>query len=258
MSNIRLIGRLDIKGPNLIKGVHLEGLRVVGDPQVYAQSYSQAGADELIYMDTVASLYGRNNLTDIVRYTVEHVFVPFTVGGGLRSADDANRLLRSGADKVAVNTAAIARPELLGEIAHHFGSQCLVLSVEAKRRSDGGGWEAMVENGRQRTGIDVIEWVKRAADLGVGEILLTSVDQEGTRKGFDVELVKAVGAAVHVPVIASGGMGNPDHLIDVVKQGGADAVAMADVLHFKRFDIQTIRARARAAGLKVRSPELED
>jgi cyclase len=255
VTNVRLIGRLDIKGPNLIKGVHLEGLRIVGNPQEFAARYSREGADELIYMDTVASLYGRNNLTDIVRYTVEHVFVPFTVGGGIRSASDANKLLRSGADKVAVNTAAIERPDLIGEIARHFGSQCLVISIEARRR-DTGGWEAMTNNGRERTGLDVVEWAKRAVDLGAGEVLLTSVDQEGTRKGFDIALTRAISNAVHVPVIASGGMGNTSHFIDVVKSGGADAVAMADVLHFNRCSLSAVRAEARKAGIKVRFPEL--
>ena len=252
MANIRLIARLDIKGPNLIKGIHLEGLRVVGDPQLYAQNYYQAGIDELIYMDIVASLYGRNNLVDIVKRTAENVFVPLTVGGGVRSSDDVRTLLRAGADKVAINTAATRRPELITEVAHRFGSQCMVLSIEAKRSAPG-KWEAYIDNGREHTGLDVVEWARRGVELGAGEILLTSVDQEGTRKGFDCHLVEAVSSAVSIPVIASGGMGTTDHLVDAVR-AGADAVAMADVLHFKRLALNDIRQSALSAGLHVRQP----
>src|SRR5688500_1110492 len=252
MPSVRLVARLDIKGPNLIKGVHLEGLRVVGSPEEYARRYYEEGADELIYMDTVASLYGRNNLTDIVSNAARHIFVPLTVGGGVRSVDDAKTLLRAGADKVALNTAAIARPELITELAQRFGSQCVVLSIEAKRVRDG-AWEAYTDNGREKTGLDVVEWAQRGQALGAGEILLTSVDREGTRKGFDVDLVRAVSPQVTVPVIASGGMGKPEDLVDVVQRGGADAVAMADVLHYKRCSLADIRSRAREAGIAVRS-----
>jgi len=252
MANLRLIARLDIKGPNLIKGVHLEGLRVVGDPQQYAREYYEQGADELVYMDIVASLYGRNNLTDIVRKAAHDIFVPLTVGGGVRSVDDVNMLLRVGADKVAVNTAAVARPQLVTEVARRFGSQCMVLSIEAKRIA-ADRWEAYTDNGREKTGLDVVEWAKKAEKLGAGEILLTSVDQEGTRKGFDVPLVKAVSASVGIPVIASGGMGSVEHLVQVAGEGAADAVAMADCLHYKRLTVGEIRAAAQAAGLGVRS-----
>lgn len=251
MSNVRLIARLDVKGPNLIKGIHLEGLRVVGDPHDFALRYYEQGVDELIYMDVVASLYGRNSLVDIVSHTARHIFVPLTVGGGVRSVDDANRLLRAGADKVAVNTAAVARPALIGEISQRFGSQCVVLSIEAKRVSPG-HWEAYTDNGRERSHLDVVDWARRGAQLGAGEILLTSVDQEGTRKGFDIDLVAAVAAAVPVPVIASGGMGRPEHLVDVVRRGDASAVAMADVLHYGRHSLAEIRAAALAAGVPVR------
>ena len=251
MANVRLIPRLDIKGPNLIKGVHLEGLRVVGDPHKYALRYYEQGADELIYMDIVASLYGRNNLTDIVKRTAEKVFVPMTVGGGIRSVDDAKELLRAGADKVAINTAAVARPELIREIARRFGSQCMVLSVEAKKVGEG-MWEAYTDNGRERTGLDVLEWVKQGVQLGAGEVLLTSVDQEGTRKGFDVRLVRAVSTAVSVPVIASGGMGSASHMLDVLREGCADAVAIADVLHYERASLPELKRAARQAGFKVR------
>jgi cyclase len=251
MSNLRIIPRLDIKGPNLIKGIRLEGLRVIGDPQEHAVRYYEAGADELVYMDIVASLYGRNNLSDIISRAAKNVFIPITVGGGIRSVDDARHLLRSGADKVAINTAAIARPALITEVAHRFGSQAMVLSIEAKQVA-AGKWEAYADNGRERTGLDVLEWVKRGVELGAGEILLTAVDREGTRSGFDIDLVRTVSAAVPVPVIASGGMGSLEHFVAAAQQGSADAVAMADVLHYKRMSVGDIRAAAIAAGLPVR------
>lgn len=252
MSNLRIIPRLDIKGPNLIKGVQLEGLRVMGDPQAFAIRYYEAGADELVYMDIVASLYGRNNLSDIIRRVADRVFIPITVGGGIRSVDDARHILRSGADKVAINTAAVARPELITEVSRRFGSQAMVLSIEAKQVAPG-KWEAYTDNGRERTGLDVLEWICRGVELGAGEILLTSVDREGTRKGFDIELVRQVSAAVPVPVIASGGMGGTEHFIEVATTGGADAVSMADVLHYNRIPLAAIRDAGRAAGLAVRS-----
>ncbi len=254
MKRARLIARLDIKGPNLIKGVHLEGLRVIGSPNEHALRYYQQGADELIYMDCVASLYGRNNLSDIVQGAARDVFVPMTVGGGIRSVDDATHLLRCGADKVAVNTAAVTNPGLITAIARRFGSQCMVLSIEAKQIAPG-RWEAYTDNGRERTGLDAIDWAKRGVALGAGEILLTSVDREGARSGFDIPLVRAVAQEVVVPVIASGGMGKPDDLVDVVQLGGADAVAMADILHYRRASIGDIRRAAQAAGIGVRNYE---
>jgi imidazole glycerol-phosphate synthase subunit HisF len=235
----RLIARLDIKGPNLIKGVHLEGLRVVGDPQAFATRYYHEGADELLYVDIVASLYGRNSLHDIIKRTAENIFIPMTVGGGVRSVGDVDALLRAGADKVAVNTAAVRRPELISEISRQFGSQCMVLGIEAK--AVGSSWEAYTDNGRERTGLDVLDWAKRAVDRGAGEILLTSVDREGTRRGFDVPLVRAVSEAVPIPVIASGGMGHLDHLSEVLEVGHADAVAIADVLHYNRIPMADLR-----------------
>lgn len=251
--NTRLIARLDIKGPNLIKGIHLEGLRVVGDPQVFARRYYEEGADELVYMDIVASLYGRNSLTEIIKRAAQDIFIPMTVGGGVRSVEDAAQLLRAGADKVAVNTAAVLRPELISEISRRFGSQCMVLSIEAKHVSPG-KWEAYTDNGRERTGLDVVEWAQRACELGAGEILLTSVDREGTRKGFDVELTRAVATTVPIPVIASGGMGATEHLVQVVREGQADAVAMADSLHYQRITLAEMRSAATAAGIQVRQP----
>jgi cyclase len=254
LRNIRLIARLDIKGPNLIKGIHLEGLRVMGSPNEHALRYYRQGADELIYMDCVASLYGRNHLGDIVRAATKDIFVPMTVGGGIRSVEDVTEILRAGADKVAVNTAAVANPKLITAIAQRFGSQCMVLSIEAKQVG-AENWEVYTDNGRERTGLNVVEWVKCGVAMGAGEILLTSVDREGTRKGFDIALVKAVSAEVAVPVIASGGMGKPEDLLEVVNEGGADAVAMADILHYKRAEINDVRVVAESAGLGVRHYE---
>jgi len=252
MSNLRIIPRLDIKGPNLIKGVRLEGLRVMGDPQEFALRYYAQGADELIYMDIVASLYGRNNLSDIISRAADQIFIPITVGGGIRSVDDARHILRSGADKVAINTAAIARPELITEVAKRFGSQAMVLSIEAKAVGPG-KWEVYTDNGRERTGLDVVEWAKEAIGRGAGEILLTSVDREGTRKGFELDLIRQVRDAVPIPVIASGGMGTLEDFALAATEGGADAVAMADVLHYGRMTVADIRAHAQAASLAVRS-----
>ncbi|MBC7505780.1 MAG: imidazole glycerol phosphate synthase subunit HisF [Sandarakinorhabdus sp.] len=250
MTSVRLIARLDVKGSKLIKGVHLEGLRVVGDPQEHALRYYEQGADELLYVDVVASLYGRNSLHDIVRRATQDVFVPITVTGGLRSIDDVRDVLLAGADKVGINTAAVARPGLIREVSQRFGSQCMVLSIEAKRVAPG-RWEALTDTGRECSGLDVVEWAKRGVELGAGEILLTSVDQEGTRGGFDTALIAAVAAAVPVPVIASGGMGTMAHMIDAVTHG-SDAIAIADMLHFKRATLPQVRAAAIAAGLGVR------
>jgi imidazole glycerol-phosphate synthase subunit HisF len=248
---IRIIPRLDIKGPNLIKSINFEGLRVIGDPSEYAKKYYHQGADEIIYIDCVASLYGRNNLDEIVTRAAQDVFVPMTVGGGIRSIEDATRLLRYGADKLAVNTAAVANPDLISDIASTFGSQCFVLSVEAKQVAVN-KWEAYTSNGRDKTGLDVIDWVKTAVSLGAGEVLLTSVDREGTRRGFDIPLNKAVAEAVNVPVIASGGMGRAQDLVELVKSTNVKAVAMADLLHYDRSDIATIKDVAFNSGIKVR------
>lgn len=257
MNPIRLIARLDIKGENLIKGIQMEGLRVIGNPQEYATSYYNDGIDELIFMDTVASLYGRNNLSSIVEYTSANIFVPLTVGGGIRSLGDVEKMLRAGADKVAINTAAISNPKLISDVAKNFGAQCMVLSIEAKSQA-GGDWEVYSDNGRERSGKEVVAWAKQAVDLGAGEILLTSVDREGTRRGFDIALIKAVTDAVSVPVIASGGMGSAQHLAEVVQQGKASAVAMADILHYRRSSLKDIRGAAHQAGIKLRMPEGEN
>ena len=248
---LRIIPRLDVKAPNLIKGVRLEGLRVMGDPQEFALRYYEAGADELIYMDIVASLYDRNNLADIVEKASRDVFIPMTVGGGVRSIEDAKTLLRAGADKVAINTAALKRPELIREMAQRFGSQCMVLSVEAKRTGQG-GWEAYYDNGREHSDRDIIDWIRQGAELGAGEILVTSVDQEGTRKGYDIDLVKAVTDAVDIPVIASGGMGKLEDMTELAAHAVPDAISMADVLHYNRLSLIEIKEAAVKAGLPVR------
>ncbi|TRZ81469.1 MAG: imidazole glycerol phosphate synthase subunit HisF [Actinobacteria bacterium] len=238
---LRIIARLDIKGANLIKGIHLEGLRIVGDPQVHAEKYYNDGADEIIYMDTVASLYGRNNLLDVVTRATEHVFVPMTVGGGIRSVEDARALLRAGADKIAINTAAVKDPSLITKISDVWGSSTVVLSIEAKQTTPG-KWEAYTDNGRERTGLDVVQWAEQGAQLGAGEIFLTSVDQEGTKNGFDCELVSAVTKLVDIPVVASGGFGKLDHLKELMQVSKPTGVAIADSLHYKKFNFNEIRA----------------
>jgi len=249
---LRLIARLDIKGANLIKGIHLEGLRVVGDPQIHAAKYYQDGADEIIYMDTVASLYGRNNLVDVVSRATEHVFVPITVGGGIRSVEDARTLLRAGADKVAINTAAIKEPKLISQLSDVWGSSTIVLSIEAKKTGDN-KWEAYTDNGRERTGLDVAQWAETGAKLGAGEIFVTSVDQEGTRKGFDCELVAEITKRLEIPVIASGGFGALDHLSQLVKTAKPTGVAIADSLHYNRYSFDQIRSFCLAKGISTRN-----
>lgn len=253
MHNIRLIARLDIKGQNVIKGVHLEGLRVVGDPQALAIRYYEAGVDELLYMDVVASLYNRNSLSEIIKRAAQDVFVPITVGGGIRSVDDAKHILRCGADKVAVNTAAVARPQLISDLARRFGSQAVVLSIEAKQVGPN-RWEAYTNNGREKTGLDVVEWAGRGVSLGAGEILVTSIDREGTRRGFDLALMSAVNTVVPVPMIASGGMGSTEHLVEVVQQASVDAVGMAHVLHYKTLELDQLRRSVRQLGIRTRQP----
>lgn len=251
MRNVRLIARLDVKGESVVKGVHLEGLRVIGDPHEYARRYYTQGADELVYMDIVASLYGRSKLAKIVQRAAKDVFIPLTVGGGARNIDDVRDLLRAGADKVAINTAAVCRPELIREVATRFGSQCLVLSIEAKKHQ-AGQWEACTDGGRERSGLDAVEWAQRGAMLGAGEILVTSIDREGTRNGFDLELISMISDHCDVPVIASGGMGEAQHAIEAVRSGGVDAVAMADILHYGRATVSDVRQDCAAAGLNVR------
>ncbi len=251
MRKIRIIPRLDIKGKNLIKGVQLEGLRVIGDPNTYALKYYNQGADELIYMDTVASLYGRNNLKNLITKAVKNVFIPITVGGGIRSVEDAFEIFRSGADKVAINTAAVKDPSLLNKLSEEFGSQSIVLSIEAKKISDN-NWEVFIENGRERTGVSVLNWVKECEKYGIGEILLTSVDNEGTKKGFDIELLNKVTSLTNIPIIASGGMGNLDHFLQVANKSKVDAISMASVLHYDLINLNSIRSFGLSNNLNLR------
>lgn len=251
MKNIRLIARLDVKNDYLVKGIQLEGLRKIGNPNELAKMYYEQGVDEIIYMDIVASLYNRNSLIDIVRKTTEDVFIPITVGGGIRSVEDAQEILRCGADKVAINTAAIKRPELISEISGKFGAQSMVLSIEAKRIANC-KWEAYYDNGRERTGIDVVKWAKRGYALGAGEILLTSVDMDGTEKGFDLELINAVAEDIPIPVIASGGCGNIDDMKGAILESKADAIAVASILHYRKFDILTLKDEAIKVGINMR------
>jgi cyclase len=252
MPAARVIARLDVKGPNLVKGIRLEGLRVIGDPREHARRYYAEGADEILYVDIVASLYGRNNILEVVRRTAEDVFVPMTVAGGLRSVGDVRDALRSGADKVAINTAAVANPELIREVSEAFGSQCMVLSIQAKQIGPG-RWEAYTDNGRERTGLDALAWAERGVALGAGELLVTSVDREGTQKGMDLDLVRRITAAVDVPVIACGGAGNPEHACRAITEAGADAVAVASILHYGKHTVGEIKAQLALADVPVRS-----
>ena len=228
----RIIPRLDIKGPNLVKGINLEGLRVLGKPERFSKFYYENGADELLYIDIVASLYNRNNLLEIVRRTSKEIFIPLTVGGGLRTLEDIQKVLFAGADKVSLNTAAIRKPEIIKESAKRFGSSTIVVSIEAKKKTRN-SYEAYIDNGREPTGIDCFGWTRKDEDLGAGEILITSIDREGTRRGFDLELTKKIADSVQIPTIACGGAGNTKQVYDVLAEGKADAVCIASMLHYK-------------------------
>jgi imidazole glycerol-phosphate synthase subunit HisF len=230
--NIRVIPRLDIKGPNLVKGIHFEGLRVLGKPEKFAQHYYESGADELLYMDAVASLYGRNSLLHIVEKLANKIFIPLTVGGGLRSVEDVRQVLRAGADKVSINTAAIQRPKLIQEVSQTFGSSTVVVSIEAIRSADG-KYECFTDFGREHTGINVKEWSQLAVEMGAGEIMITSIDRDGTGLGFDCDLVSQVANSVTVPVICSGGAGKITHIVDILNQSNVNAVCLASILHYE-------------------------
>lgn len=232
MLPVRLIPRLDIKGPNVVKGIHLEGLRVIGRPDKMARYYYEAGADELFFMDTVASLYERNSLGEIISKTASEIFIPLTVGGGMRTLHDMATALRAGADKVCLNTAAIKNPNIIKESSRTLGSSTIVVAIEAIREPDG-SYLAYTDNGREYTGVDVFEWAKKVEELGAGEIVITSVDKEGTGEGFDLELIQRVSESASIPVIAHGGAGNHQHVIDAMQTGKADAVAIASVLHYE-------------------------
>ncbi|MFC8921746.1 imidazole glycerol phosphate synthase subunit HisF [Cellulosimicrobium sp. NPDC057127] len=252
---IRVIPCLDVDAGRVVKGVNFENLRDAGDPVELASRYDREGADEVTFLDVSASSGNRETTYDVVRRTAEQVFVPLTVGGGVRTADDVDRLLRAGADKVGVNTAAIARPELIAEIADRFGSQVLTLSVDARRTTDGtstpSGYEVTTHGGRRGTGIDAVEWAARAAGLGAGEILLNSMDADGTTAGFDLEMFAAVRREVRVPLIASGGAGTPEHFVEAAR-AGADAVLAASVFHFGALTVAQVKDAMRAAGVEVR------
>ena len=235
----RLVARLDVKGPNVIKGVQFEGLKVMGDPAQLARRYYKDGAQELLFIDTVASLYGRNNLTSLVAQTVQDVFIPLTVGGGIQSVEHARSLLSAGADKIALNTPAINRPELIRELAEEFGSQCVVLSIQAKRNAN--GWEALTEAGREHSGRDVLQWLEEATDGGAGEVLITSVDKDGTGTGFDVDLVETISAMSRIPVIVSGGFGKPDHLNDLLKVARPEGIAIGKAVHTGQETFRALR-----------------
>ena len=247
---VRVIPCLDVSNGRVVKGVNFVDLRDAGDPVEQAQAYDAAGADELCFLDIGASHEGRGTIIDVVRRTAEVCFMPLTVGGGVRSAEDARALLLAGADKVAVNSAAVARPELVVDIAARFGSQCVVASVDARRT--GSGWEIFTHGGRNPTGIDALEHAVKLAELGAGELLVTSMDRDGTRDGYDLALTRAIADAVNIPVVASGGVGNLDHLVEGVRQGHASAVLAASIFHFGQYSIADAHAALRAAGLPAR------
>lgn len=246
----RVIPCLDVDGGRVVKGVRFVNLQDAGDPAELARVYDREGADELVFLDITASAERRPTLEEAVWRTAGEVFIPLTVGGGIRSVEDARRMLRAGADKVAVNTAAVQDPDLVGRLAERFGRQCVVVAIDARRREQ--GWEVYTHGGRTPTGLDAVAWAERAAELGAGEILLTSMDRDGTTEGFDVELTRAVSRAVSVPVIASGGAGRVEHFVQVLTEGEADAALAASVFHFGVLRIRDVKAALRARGVPVR------
>jgi cyclase len=249
----RVIPCLDVTNGRVVKGTNFVDLRDAGDPVELAARYDAEGADELVFLDITASSDGRETMVDMVSRTAEQVFIPFTVGGGIRAVEDARRMLRAGADKVSVNTSAVQNPELITAIASEFGSQCVVCAIDAKRRADEPSrFEVFLHGGRTPTGLDVVEWAQRAASLGAGEILLTSMDRDGTKEGFDLDITRRVSDAVGVPVIASGGVGTLRHMVEGVTIGGADAVLAASIFHFREFTIAQTKAAMAEAGVIVR------
>ncbi len=230
MKNIRIIPRLDIKGPNLVKGIHLEGLRVLGKPEDFAKFYYKEGADELIFQDTVASLYQRNSLKEIINRTAENIFIPLTVGGGIRSVQDINSCLRAGADKVSINTAAILNPKFINQASQSFGSSTIVIAIEAIKEKDG-KYYAYTDNGREHTGVEIVSWAKEIEERGAGELLLTSIDKEGTGKGFDITLIKTISENVNIPIIAHGGASSIFHIEESI-EAGSDGIALSSMLHY--------------------------
>ena len=255
-TNVRIIPCLDVDAGRVVKGTNFVDMVDAGDPVELAARYDAEGADELIFLDITASSDRRDTVYDLVRRCAEEVFIPFTIGGGIRAVEDARKLLREGAEKVSVNSAAVARPELISEIAQEFGSQCVVVAIDARRQSaeagHSGGFEVFVNGGRTSTGIDAVEWAQGAEELGAGEILLTSMDRDGTRDGFDNVLTRAVADATNVSIIASGGAGNLDHMVEGVTLGGADAVLAASIFHFGQFTVAEAKEHMAAAGIRVR------
>lgn len=255
MRSVRVIPCLDVDAGRVVKGVNFVGLRDAGDPAELAARYDAEGADEIVFLDITASSSNRATMAEVVTRTAEHVFIPLTVGGGVRAVDDARLLFRAGCDKVSINSAAVARPGLIEELAIEFGTQAVVVAIDARRWSDGRpGYEVFVRGGRTPTGVDAIEWAERVVKLGAGEILLTSMDRDGTREGFELTLTRAVVDAVNVPVIASGGVGTLDHLVEGATQGGADAVLAASIFHFGEFTIAEAKRHLLKAGVAVRPP----
>ena len=247
---IRIIPRLDIKGPNLVKGIHLEGLRVLGKPEMFAKYYYLEGADELIYMDVVASLYQRNSILPLISRTAREIFIPLTVGGGINSLEDIRNLLKAGADKVSINTAAILNEKLIAEASQRFGSQCIVRAVDAKKQND--NWIVFSHGGTKKTDIDAIEWMEKLQKLGAGEILLTSMDKDGAKSGFDLELLKITTKKLTIPVIASGGVGSLQDFKDGVIVGGASALLAASVFHYNEYSISDVKEYLKNENIEVR------
>lgn len=248
----RIIPCLDVHDGRVVKGVNFVNLKDAGDPVEIAKAYDQAGADELVFLDITASSDGRDTVVDMVKKVAECVFIPFTVGGGIRSVDDFKMLLREGADKISINSSAIDNPELIREAALKFGSQCVVVAIDAKRRADGSGWNIYKNGGRIDMGIDAIRWAKQVSDLGAGEILLTSMDCDGTKAGYDIELTRAIAEAVPIPVIASGGAGTMEHFHDALTDGKADAALAASLFHFKELEISEVKEYLRQRDVSVR------
>ncbi len=252
MHTKRIIPCLDVTGGRVVKGVNFVNLQDAGDPVEIAKAYDKAGADELTFLDITASSDKRNTVVDLVRAVASEVFIPFTVVGGIRSVEDIRNILREGADKISINSAAIANPTLISEGADIFGSQCIVVAIDARRREDGSGWNIFSHGGRYDTGIDALEWAARAEKLGAGEILLTSMDCDGTKAGYDIPLTRAVSSIVQIPVIASGGAGSMDHFYDALSEGGAAAVLAASLIHYKELEIKTLKENLRSRGISVR------
>jgi imidazole glycerol-phosphate synthase subunit HisF len=248
----RVIPCLDVDKGRVVKGTNFVNIRDAGDPVELAIRYQDEGADEIVFLDITASAEKRETIVDLARRTADDVFIPFTIGGGVRSAEDAQAVLDAGADKVSVNSAAVARPELIGELAEVFGAQCVVLAVDARAREEGDGWEVFVNGGRKAAGRDAIQWIREGVERGAGEILLTSMDRDGTEDGYDLPLTRTASDAVDVPVIASGGAGNLDHLVDAVEDGGADAVLCASIFHYGQYSVREAKERMRAGGIPVR------